>query len=164
MELPLGTVGCRKKAGELGDTGFAMELVVGGVFLLKGPLAPPGHPGTQASLGCDLSLAPKVERSLWTWSRSQAGAQGTADGGGGAAENAGHSGKVYAAAAKRACAGRGAGEGDRVRQSGFPSGVRPLVGCRGNDPAQGYCPLRSWPGPSRLGLPCVVLNTKACVL
>lgn len=79
------------------------------MFLLKGPLAPPGHPGTQASLGCDLSLAPKVERSLWTWSRSQAGAQGTADGGGGAAENAGHSGKVYAAAAKRACAGRGGG-------------------------------------------------------
>lgn len=29
------------------------------MFLLKGPLAPPGHPGTQASLGCDLSLAPK---------------------------------------------------------------------------------------------------------
>lgn len=79
------------------------------MFLLKGPLAPPGHPGTQASLGCDLSLAPKVERSLWTWSRSQAGAQGTADGGGGAAENEGHSGKVYAAAAKRACAGRGGG-------------------------------------------------------
>lgn len=35
MELPLGTVGCRKKAGELGDTGFAMELVGGGCSCLR---------------------------------------------------------------------------------------------------------------------------------